>query len=113
MSAIDDISAERARQVSKEGWTAEHDDEHADGSLAVAGACYALSDHPLKIKDPRDRLGRATISINQMEIWPWDFQWWKPSNNRRNLVKAAALIVAEIERLDRSKASALPNGERK
>ena len=34
--------------------------------------------------------------------WPWHRQWWKPKNARRDLVRAAALIVAEIERLDRA-----------
>jgi hypothetical protein len=27
--------------------------------------------------------------------------WWKPKDRRRDLVRAAALIIAEIERLDR------------
>ncbi len=35
-------------------------------------------------------------------MWPWAEEWWKPINPRRNLVKAAALILAEIERLDRA-----------
>jgi hypothetical protein len=29
-------------------------------------------------------------------------EWWKPTNRRRDLVKAGALILAEIERLDRA-----------
>jgi hypothetical protein len=36
------------------------------------------------------------------EGWPWDEKWWKPSTNPiRNLVKAGALIAAEIDRLQR------------
>ncbi|PZQ21140.1 MAG: hypothetical protein DI569_12810, partial [Sphingopyxis macrogoltabida] len=42
-SAIDDIAAERRRQVEAEGWTPDHDDEHGDGSLAAAAATYAFS----------------------------------------------------------------------
>lgn len=34
--------------------------------------------------------------------WPWNGRWWKPTNRRRDLIKAGALIVAEIERLDRA-----------
>jgi hypothetical protein len=41
--------------------------------------------------------------------WPWDLKWWKPTTPRRDLVKAAALIVAEIERLDR--AALAPEGD--
>ena len=35
--------------------------------------------------------------------WPhtWDASWWKPKDRRRDLVRAGALIIAEIERLDR------------
>ena len=89
--ALEDIAAERQRQISAEGWTPEHDDEHDDGELAMAAACYA----------------EASVFGNAMEqcpsSWPWSPEWWKPSDPRRNLVKAGALIVAEIERLDRRK----------
>ncbi|AFQ48272.1 hypothetical protein [Burkholderia cepacia] len=35
--------------------------------------------------------------------WPktWEPSWSKPTTPRRNLVKAGALILAELERLDR------------
>jgi hypothetical protein len=36
------------------------------------------------------------------EFWPWSLHWWKPKSPRRDLIRAAALIVAEIERLDRA-----------
>jgi hypothetical protein len=83
-----DVLAERRRQVEAEGWTPEHDDEHTDCSLARAAACY------------------ATGSMNG---WPWEKEAFKDTgdgqyseNHRRMLVKAGALIVAEIERLDRA-----------
>lgn len=34
------IAAERARQISEEGWTAEHDDVHDGAELAAAAGCY-------------------------------------------------------------------------
>ncbi|HGM7247685.1 TPA: hypothetical protein ACKQE9_006505, partial [Pseudomonas aeruginosa] len=34
-----DVQAERRRQITAEGWTPEHDDEHADGQMARAAAC--------------------------------------------------------------------------
>lgn len=86
MSAIDDIAAERGRQMRVEGWSSSHDDEHDDGSLGTAAACYAL----------------GLPKIAGRVIWPWDFKWWKPKDRRRDLVRAGALIVAEIERLDRA-----------
>jgi hypothetical protein len=68
MTVLDEIAAERRRQVEDTGWTREHDDDHAGGELLTAG-WGALS----RIYSP----------------------------TRRSLVEAAALIVAEIERLDR------------
>jgi hypothetical protein len=78
------IAAERRRQVEEEGWTAEHDDAHDDGELARAGAAYAAFSYAL---------------------WPWDRSWWRPEpgDDIRRLVKAGALIVAEIDRLQRAR----------
>ena len=39
-----------------------------------------------------------------MQVWP--YQWeFKPADRRRELVKAGALILAEIERIDRAAAT--------
>jgi hypothetical protein len=84
---IAEIAAERRRQIGAEGWTPEHD-EHDDGALAKAAACYAGDSRKFNAAAPPD--------------WPWSQAWWKPSDRRRNLIKAGALIVAEIERIDRA-----------
>jgi hypothetical protein len=85
--AVLDVAAERRRQVEAEGWTPEHDDEHGAGEMAAAAACYALN--------------AAGCGCEVARNWPWDGSWWKPTTSRRDLVKAGALILAEIERLDR------------
>lgn len=87
MSVIEEIAAERGRQIEVEGWTPEHDDEHACGEMAYAAACYCIA--------TVDRSGPPAC-------WPWAASWWKPKSRRRDLIRAAALIVAEIERLDRT-----------
>ena len=90
--ALRDVSAERRRQVEVEGWTPEHDDEHNACELSDAAACYALGSEAADVGDVPG-------------CWPqsWDESWWRPSQDRRrNLVKAAALLLAEIERLDRA-----------
>ncbi|EPO8006938.1 hypothetical protein ACUHOQ_000241 [Pseudomonas aeruginosa] len=89
-----DVQAERRRQVEAEGWTPEHDDEHSHGQMARAAACYALAGSSA----PNDGTAALLVSL----AWPWDEQWWKPSTARRDLVKACALALAEIERLDRA-----------
>ena len=38
--------------------------------------------------------------------WPWEPSWWKPKGARRDLVRAAALCLAEIDRIKRRAASA-------
>ncbi|EAU4927202.1 ead/Ea22-like family protein [Salmonella enterica] len=88
--AILDVIAERQRQQSVEGWTPEHDDEHCNGELAMTAVCY--------INDT----GTVNRNGGKPWGWPWDASWWKPDTRRRNLVKAGALILAEIERIDRA-----------
>ena len=94
-TASRDVFAERQRQIDIEGWTPEHDDEHEDYQLASAAACYAKAAAWAGITG-----SMAMQSVPQ--DWPWDGDWWKPVDSRRALVKAGALILAEIERLDRS-----------
>lgn len=91
-----DVQAERRRQITAEGWTPEHDDEHSHGQMARAAACYALAGSSA----PNDGTAALLVSL----AWPWDEQWWKPTTVRRDLVKACALGLAEIERLDRAAA---------
>lgn len=78
------IAAERERQVAAEGWTPQHDAGHADGVLARAAACYAI---PARLR--------------RLDLWPWESRYWKPSpdDRVRELVKAGALLAAEIDRL--------------
>lgn len=94
--AAADVLAERRRQIESEGWTPEHDDKHADGELAKAAACYAAG---WKI-DVYQRFGFH--EYRQFRMWPWHPKWWKPKDRRHDLVRAAALIIAEIERIDRT-----------
>lgn len=98
--ALQDVIAERRRQIESEGWTTDHDDQHLDGAMSQAAACYAsAASAGLKERTPADVYGRVADSGR---YWPWQKKWWKPTSPRRDLVKAAALIVAEIERIDRA-----------
>lgn len=84
-TGIELIAEERKRQVSKEGWTASHDDKHRRGQMAWEAACYAAN----------------STGGNLEHHWPSAQKWWKPSDLVRSLVKAGALIAAEIDRLNR------------
>jgi hypothetical protein len=99
MTVIDEIAAERRRQIEVEGWTPERDDGHTDGMLATAGAIYAryASD---------DGLHAFAVEMREAgedpDDWLWAEGWFKPKSRRRDLIRAAALLVAEVERLDRA-----------
>lgn len=86
-SAARAVVAERQRQVKAEGYSLYRDDLYANGEMAEAAATYAsLAGKP----------GSSSTG------WPWGQHTFKPSaDRRRDLVKAAALLLAEIERLDR------------
>jgi hypothetical protein len=101
---IGEIAAERKRQVASEGWSTEHDDDHDRDEMARAAACYALPERYRKMT-VRDDDGDSTPT-EVPELWPWSVVWWKPKSPRRDLLRAGALIIAEIERLDRATARA-------
>lgn len=113
-NGVELIARERARQKAVEGWTPEHDAEHDGEQMAYAAACYALPDVS------RQHEGRSVLvntarglaepdcfrsaESSAPRLWPWDAEWWKPvpQDRVRELVKAGALIAAEIDRLQRS-----------
>jgi hypothetical protein len=98
------IAAERKRQIEQEGWTPEHDEEHRCGELARAACGYAaLASYQA---GPRNLVDDPLQPPILPRDWPWDVSWWKPSHDLiRNLVKAGALIAAEIDRLAARKES--------
>lgn len=96
------VTNERRRQIQEEGWTSEHDDEHDEGQIAKAAACYidvaltglVIDDASYFHEQPSYNRGPAH--------WPWDRTWWKPSDDPiENLTKAGALTIAEIDRIKR------------
>ena len=94
-TGIDLITDERNRQIKVEGWTKEHDKEHSNDTLALAAVCYAIPSELRKYE--YDPMQKERIPF----FWPWEKSYWKPSpeNRIKELVKAGALIAAEIDRL--------------
>lgn len=96
MNGIDLISAERLRQVQAEGFDSAHDDAHSLGELSKAAVTYA------GVASAQIRLEPASDIADMALDWPWEEHSWKPDADPiRNLVKAGALIAAEIDRLQR------------
>ena len=88
MSVTDEIAKERARQTKR--YSLRHDDEYKADELTRAAIHYATA-------------GLLSNELSGVK-WPWDLRAWKPEGHRRNLIRAAALIVADIERYDRREA---------
>lgn len=82
------IRIERERQVKELGYSRERDQYlYGSGELFLAALCYAPSSgNPNRNEVPT--------------LWPWDARHWCPSDDsKRNLEKAGALLLAEVDRL--------------
>jgi hypothetical protein len=113
-TGADLIADERQRQIEKEGWTAEHDDDHAAGELSVAAALYAApiplyakrnSHNGVEFYDPWPWFDTVEITryenAGTYQVPAWDKR--KKHSRMRRLVIAGALIAAEIDRIQRMK----------
>jgi len=118
------IHTERIRQIEKEGWSLEHDDEHKNGELAVAAIGYAAAAIKAEVKikattEPKCQCGaRGNADCTCVMLvgeekwvnpWPWtDTKLKIDGGPVRMLTKAGALIAAEIDRLIRQLPSPPP-----
>lgn len=92
------IMGERMRQVGEEGWTPEHDDTHVRAELVDAAQEYLFVARTTALSPDFRPKGPPS------PMWPWESDWYKPAADPiSNLVKAGALIAAEIDRLKRAK----------
>lgn len=82
------IREERLRQITKEGWTQDHDKQHDVWEFVEAARAY------LMIYDN---------NIKRTGIWPWKGGFFKPKGELKDLVRAGALIAAAIDRLQMNK----------
>lgn len=97
------IAEERKRQITKEGFDENHDHYHAKGDLAMAAACYACNAGTMVRHATPELMDDYAKNSSQGYRWPWAEKWWKPKDPVRDLVRAGALIAAEIDRLNRQK----------
>lgn len=114
MSGAELIGRERSRQISKEGYTLDHDASHNLGELAMAAACYCAPAYIFSMQDA------YANQIHFVDPWPFSngdkrYSYGDAKENSGNilpnpstyskeeridlLIKAGALIAAEIDRL--------------
>lgn len=100
-TGVELIAEERKRQIEKEGFTAEHDAKYLCSELTDAAVMYAMRGYW------KDRLNPYIVGINGQPgfMWPFGMESFKPSSEEwpkgriKDLVRAGALIAAEIDRL--------------
>lgn len=83
-NGIELISEERKRQIEKEGYTQEHDNNHNTEEFVLAAIAYL----------------ECNFEGYEADLtWPWDSNSFKPKDVKTNLVKAGALIAAALDRI--------------
>lgn len=98
LQVVEQILAERRRQAEAKGYSPAHDDVHEMGELARYAAANALKAAANQM--PQGDLQRM-LDYRAGQLVPPGFTLNGTLSARRKLVVGAALIVAEIERLDR------------
>lgn len=110
LHAAQEIADERWKQITRESYTLDHDDRLVSGELASGAAAYCLSAASRNSID-----GFAAVQVHAAAIpgtsvdairkaWRRNISVFKPTYPRRDLIKAGAMIVAEIGRIDRASA---------
>jgi len=98
------VLAERHRQIAEEGWTSEHDDNHVLGELLNAAKSYFLHATGRALYVPNWPSWPESQKREGTPLeWSWERKWWKPKDQRRDLVRAGALALAEMERIKRNR----------
>ena len=88
-----DVAIERSRQISEKGYDQTYDDTHKNGQLIYAAIPFAAAALP----------GECAVNDYPPE-WPFPEPFKKKSTQRENLKIAAALLIAEYDRLGRIEA---------
>lgn len=104
LSGTEMISRERRRQIIKEGYNAEHDERLEPGALAMAAAVYIMGACS-GMRGGGERPGEVMI------CWPFEISAYNPKDPLRDLVRAGALIAAEIDRMMRVEGDEIMGGE--
>lgn len=99
------VAKERTRQIVEKGYTAKHDDEHADGSLADAGAAYGAQSKSFIFADEEIKnIVLKNFGYRMHGLYPFCpiFDSRKKHDKKMNLIIGASFFMAEYERIVRA-----------
>jgi hypothetical protein len=92
------IIRERLDQIERHGFDHHHDDLHDGCELARGAVAYVTAGMIDELEDD------ATYALDQaLAVWPWG-DLFKPGDYRDCLIKAAAMLWAEADRVTRAQA---------
>lgn len=92
-AGLRDVIAERIDQIDRHGFTLAHDRGHHPGNLALGAASY--------LNTAIDQLhGKHCDPKAPADTWPWEREAWRPGDARANIVKALAIGLAVLDRID-------------
>lgn len=89
------VLRERIAQF-QSGYDSKHDDKFTKGELTDAAMAYATAGRLIT-------LGAKECPFLPEEFWPWNKRLLTASTAEGNYVKAIALLLAELDRLDRAR----------
>ena len=103
--AIVRVLRERLEQIERHGHDAAHDDVHDAGEIGHAAFAYLAAGLSA---DMRGALGpladsAAALAATADAVWPWEPELFRPHDYETCLTKAAAMILAELDRVARAK----------
>ncbi len=110
LTGVQLIAEERQRQIDAKGFTPDVDiksylPKHKRGELALAAIAYA--------DNAANALCHEVFEEDYLEIagiWPWHPTSWNPKNPRTDLIKAGALIAAQIDLMEALEAQKAKDG---
>jgi hypothetical protein len=97
-AAMFDVLTERRRQIEQEGYTTAHDDAHLNDDLAAYATYYAMPHACREWPATETGYGNTFAEAIVPEGWPVPVN----GDRRAELVKAAAMMLAAIEHIDRA-----------
>ncbi|MEG2887229.1 MAG: hypothetical protein RR853_08900 [Aurantimicrobium sp.] len=101
---IDTLKSERLRQVAEEGYSIEGDQGRTDQlhRAGIAYLQYALLQQTLTAMGQAEEIEDVehpadVIWIDDLPLWLWDREDWKPGTVLENMIKGGALIAAALD----------------